>query len=434
MSSKDIARRTSVSVVFAGTDISAEIKPYLKSLTYTDNEADETDDLQIKLQDVSAVWLTSWLGKAVGAATGEPGAHRNVSEGLGTCNMKVTARSGLNVRSSPGGAKIGCLTYGIVVAVTGTSGDWSKIEYSGQEAYVYSTYLAATDEAPSSGASGGTVKGLKVQAVIGRQNWWGDGNDALLDCGEFELDSVNESGPPCEVTIKATSLPYNATVRQTKKDKAWEAYTLSGIANEIAAANGMACQFLCAENPRYERVEQTQLSDIAFLEKLCSDANISLKATNNVLVLFDDSSLNKSAPDMTISRGDKKYIKYKLSTGKAETEYAKCHVAYTAPDGRVIEATYSDPDSDGDQVLEIRQKVSSVGEALALAQAQLMRRNKFEKSATFTFPGSPYLVAGTVVYLNGFGMWDGTYVVKQAKHSVSASSGYVTTLELRMAT
>ncbi len=55
----------------------------------------------------------------------------------------------------------------------------------------------------------------------------------MLPTGDFELDSVAPSGPAAEVSIKGTALPFSAPIRQTKKTKAWESYTLSGIANEI---------------------------------------------------------------------------------------------------------------------------------------------------------------------------------------------------------
>ena len=51
------ARRTVVRLTFAGVDISADINKHLLSLTYTDNEEDKTDDLQLSLDDREGVWL-----------------------------------------------------------------------------------------------------------------------------------------------------------------------------------------------------------------------------------------------------------------------------------------------------------------------------------------------------------------------------------------
>lgn len=68
MNNQDLSRRTAVEVNFDGVDITQDIKPYLTSVTYTDNEEDQADDLQIKLQDRDDIWLTSWLEQIVQAA------------------------------------------------------------------------------------------------------------------------------------------------------------------------------------------------------------------------------------------------------------------------------------------------------------------------------------------------------------------------------
>ena len=66
--SSDAARRAEVEISFDGTDITGDIRPYLRSLSYTDNEEGEADDLQITLQDRDGLWLQSWLTEAVEAA------------------------------------------------------------------------------------------------------------------------------------------------------------------------------------------------------------------------------------------------------------------------------------------------------------------------------------------------------------------------------
>lgn len=60
----------------------------------------------------------------------------------------------------------------------------------------------------------------------------------------------------------------------------------------------------------------------------------------------------------------------------------------------------------------------------------LRLHNKFEFTAAFTFPGNPSLVAGNAVTLQGWGAFDGKYIIKQAKHSIT-SSGYTTQITLR---
>ena len=220
MSNKDLSRRTKVEISFAGVNITKSIQPYLLSLSYTDNEEGEADDLQLTLQDRDGLWLEKWLAEAVETAA------------------------------------------------------------AGQ---------------------------LKMQAVLVPENWQGGGQDRLLDCGTFELDSVTAQAPPATVTIKGNSLPYSARIRQTLRSKAWEAYSLSGIAGQLAAENGLGLMYEAADDPFYSRIEQVQTSDIAFLTKLCQNAGISLKATGQLLVLFDQSVYEQKPSVYTIQRGNGAY-------------------------------------------------------------------------------------------------------------------------------
>jgi phage protein D len=343
MSKQDQARRTAVEITFDGADITKDIKPYLLSVSYTDNEEDAADDLQIKIQDRDVVWQQSWLEKAIQAA-----------------------------------------------------------------------------------AAGK----LKFSAVIKPEGW---GDDAVLPTGDFELDSIEPTGPPAEIAIKGTALPFSAPVRQTKKSKAWESYNLSGIANEIAGNAGMTCMYEASNDPFYRRVEQVKASDIDFLSRLCHNAGISLKITDNMLVLFDQKDYEGKGPVFTIKRGSGKYIKYKLGTGAADTQYGSCRVSYTDPgSGKCIEGTYtaSGEDAKSGQRLEIRARVADASEAKTLAEKNLRLHNKFTRTASFTLPGNTALVSGVTVMLEGWGGWDGKYIIKQARHTVDGS-GYITQIAVR---
>lgn len=436
MSNQNFARRTAVEVAFDGVDITGSMQPYFLTATYTDNEEDQADDLQIKLQDRDGIWLTKWLNDAVDAAastgTSEP------DSGNAAKTYRVTPKIGLNVRSGPGTSykKYGALVCGTTVEVTGISGGWATISYGGQTAYVSAEYIEPVDstEVPQSQQGPSTV--LKIQCVILRENWNGDGKDVVLDCGQFELDTVNASGPPSVVVLKATSLPYTSTIRQTEKSKAWEGYRLSGIANEMAAANGMTCLYESKNDPRYDRVEQYKISDIAFLSKLCHDAGISLKVTNNILVLFDQAEYEAKDAAFTIKRGSGVYEKYKLDIGSAGTLYSSCRVSYVDPaTGNRIEgiARVEDYDekSKNNQQLEVTAKVTTAAEAKALAEKRLRLHNKYTRSATFTMPGNPEAVAGVTVMLENWGGWDGKYIIKQAVHTVDSNGGYTTQVKLR---
>lgn len=430
MSDKNLARRAKLKLYIGGADISGDVSQYLISLTYTDNESDETDDLQLKLHDRDGIWLQEWLNPLVQSAAAS---EYETADGT---PYTVKVSSSLNVRSGPGtgNSVLGSLTNGTVVYVSEISNGWATITYDGKTAYVYASYLTEGGSAASTSDST-DAKGLRMQAVIVRENWNSDGEDKVLDCGEFELDDISGGGPPEELTIKGTSLPYRATIRKAEKSKAWEEYTLSGIVAEVAAASGMGYVYESSTDPYFERVEQLSQSDISFLQELCQRSGIALKATANLLVLFDKQAYEEKAAVLTITRGDKSYLKYKYRTGKADTEFDACHVSYTDPEtGKTIEYTHKLDDADEEdedyQVLEIREKVTNEAEAQTLAKKMLRLKNEFAYTMEFTLPGDPDLVAGLTIEAEGFGMFSGKYIISQAKHSVSGS-GYTTQINLR---
>ncbi len=472
MGNINAARRADVEIVMRGSKRIVIFNRDWTSFTYTDNEEDNADDITLKAHDCNSSWLKSWISGYI-EDTANAGAVISSSEsaaeqsgrvsGSSSGSQKVyriTSPQGLNVRKGAGTKYkiLGKLSYGDYIEVKSISGGWANITYSGKSAYVKSDNLRLVGASSSSGSSSSASpspaagasntansesaqngaylsKGVKISAAIVLKNDNGDGKDSVLDCGLFELDSIDLSGPPSNLTIKATSLSYSSTMRQTLKSKSWENVTLKQIARQIAEANGMGVMYETGENPKYSRVEQYRTSDISFLQKLCHDAGCSLKTTNNIIVIFDQAEYETKNAVKTIIFAKSGYIKYKLSTGENDT-YTSCRVYYTDSSGVTISATeyaenYREGEDNG-QCLEVRQKVSSVSEAQMLAHKLLRLHNKLETEASFTFPGDTSLAAGCAVELSGFGFWDGKYIIKQAKHTVS-SSGYTTAVSLRKA-
>lgn len=73
----------------------------------------------------------------------------------GTSSGTMVATANVNVRSGPGTnySVVGWLTKGTTVTRTGTSGNWTRVNYNGLTAYVYSSYLSVY----SGSSSGQTV-------------------------------------------------------------------------------------------------------------------------------------------------------------------------------------------------------------------------------------------------------------------------------------
>lgn len=432
MSDIKTARRMSVQLIFEGVDISKDLAGYLLSMTYTDNEEDETDDISISLDDRDGTWINEWL------RTKEQETKTTTTQGEIKVGNVVQFKGGpvyiSSMAAEPtvtrGASKCKC------TVANSNAHPYHLISQDGQRVYGWCNAsdvegaTATTTETPKN-TTKKALKGTEIQVKILQQNWDTDGVDKILDCGIFEIDSVDYAGPPRKLTIKATSIPYNTALRQTIHNNIYKNTNLKNIAGEIAKRSGMELMYLSGYSPSYKRKEQTNTSDIAFLKKLCKDAGISLKVTSKKIVMFDAEDYENKPETKKIKAGRENIISYSFSTKTADASYSTCHVKYTEPDTKkTFEATYTPENANADgQTLEIQQRVTSTAEAQELAKKKLREKNKDETSAQFSLVGDVDLVAGVTVRIYGYGEFDGKYIIEQATHSITG--GYKVSIGLR---
>ncbi|XOS91861.1 phage late control D family protein [Brevibacillus laterosporus] len=139
-------------------------------------------------------------------------------------------------------------------------------------------------------------KGDRMQAFIKTINWNKENTTEILPCGEFDVDNIEVSGPPDELSIKGVSVPVSTGGRNEKVTKAWEKVTLQRIAKDIAAKSGLSLMYLAKENPTYDRIDQTKQANLAFIQDLAKKEGLSIKVTNKKLVIYDDELLEKNHP------------------------------------------------------------------------------------------------------------------------------------------
>ena len=433
MSDKTLARRTAVKLYFKGADISKDLSKYLLSLSFTDKEEDETDDISITLDDREGKWIKDWLNTNKTAktetvtTTGEVKVGNIVQFKGGPVYISSMAAEPTVTR---GASKCKC------TIVNSNAHPYHLISQDGKKDYGWVNASdvegeTVTKTKTTKAEDKRAFKGTEIHAMVVQKNPYTDGKDKVLDCGVFEIDTVNYSGPPQKITIKATSIPYKAKLRQTKYNRVWENTTLKNMAQKIAGRSNFKVMYLSNSNPVYKRKEQINMTDIAFLKKMCKKAGISLKITSKTIVLFDAADYEKKAEVKKIKAGKGNIISYSFSTKTADTAYSSCRVVYTDPDTKeTIEATYTPENANADgQTLEIKQKVSSVAEAKELAKKSLRAKNKGETTAEFTLVGDVDYVAGITVRVYGYGEFNGKYIVEQANHSITG--GYKVQVKLR---
>ena len=276
------------------------------------------------------------------------------------------------------------------------------------------------------------TKGDTIKASIVLHDWDEANKTESLPCGTFEVDQIECSGPPNQVSIKAVSTLVSKPMRQEKHTKAWENTNLSTIAGDVANKNGLALFWDCPYDPKFERRDQVEVSDLEFLSGLARDYGIAVKVTDTQLVCYDEEEYESHEAVGELSFGDKKLLKWSFST-KTNGTYKGAKLQYHDPVKNKT-LVYEGDDvyrAEGTgRTLEINQKADNHDDAKRIADKRLRDANKKEISANITLMGDLRFVGASNIAISGFGNFDGDYVIEKATHSVGDS--YTTKLDLNM--
>jgi len=274
-------------------------------------------------------------------------------------------------------------------------------------------------------------KGAKVDANIKQSNWWNENVDEELPLGEFEIDEIDVSYPPSEVTIKALTVPQSCALKGENKNRSWEKTKLSVIANDIASDAGLTLYYDVSDDPEYDNMEQIEQSDLSLLMKLCKDAGLAIKVSDGKLVIFDEAAYEQADAVMTIDRETYQIKKYQGRSTLNDT-YNACRIKYRSPKGKKnydYTFTPSDP-PDTERVLVLREQFDDLSEAERKAKKALREKNSQAWQFSITILADLAIFASMVVILKNFGKFDGNWLVIKATHSQS-SSGHEVSMELR---
>lgn len=276
------------------------------------------------------------------------------------------------------------------------------------------------------------MEGDRIKATIRTVNWEERGEIKKLPLGTFEVDSFEFNGPPDTVAIKAVSLPVRSDVRQEERSRSWEKTTLKTLATETAKRAGMKLIYEAQDNPSYDRLDQSEISDLAFLLETAKKEGVAIKVSGGSLILFDEFVYEQKKAIATITRGKDNVTGYGFTQSAAYAAYRACVVTYTPPKSKKsVKVTYTPPGAPkSGPVLKINEQVDSEAAALRLARKRLRERNKEGGKGTLSLMGDIRMAAGLTINIEGWGRFDGKYIIESAKHSIG-SSGYATDLEIR---
>lgn len=281
-------------------------------------------------------------------------------------------------------------------------------------------------------------KGTGVAASLRCLDWFGPGQHAGLNCGAFKVDEVEFSGVPDKVSLKAVTASLNSGLRETAKTKAWEGFSLQGVASEVAARHGLTLLYDAPEHS-FARQDQREESDLAFLSRLAGARGVNLKVHDGKLALYGAKEADSRKGTLTIPKTGSQFSpkSYSFKEKSQGTAFTGCEVNYLDPATQQVHTWAYDAKgqrvekaaTDSQKVWAVNQRVESEADARKLAQNTLRSKNGGECTGSIEIMGHPGLVAGITLSLTGFGKFSGSYFVNKAEHKVG--SGYTTSAELR---
>lgn len=290
-------------------------------------------------------------------------------------------------------------------------------------------------------------KGMPVEAEIVCADWEEPGESIQLPCGSFKIDEITFSGPPDKVQIKAVSADLTGDVRDRQNTRAWENTSLKTVSEQISGEYGLDL-FYSGDAHEFERQDQRNESDLAFLNRLAGQFGMSCKAHDGKLVVFDKEMAEGQPGTLSIPKKGGQYSpkSYSFKQSSSATGYDKAEVAYSDPKtGTTHKATvkrkesgessgksgsYQERADRAKKTMTLQDRAENPAQASKRGRAALHDANSKEQTASVEIMGCPRIVAGQTITLEDFGDFSGTYFIKTATHKIAGSGGYTTSLEL----
>lgn len=469
-------RKAYVKVSYDGKDITAALTASVLEFSYSDKASKESDEITLKCHDRENKWINEWYPKKTikEERVNKPSVYMEMAQalqkGVSAANLqKMIDASDLTPEQGKA-----------LQTITNSSG-WSQVvkehpEYKGVDGKIRLIEDIKGSSVSAQAVADNAVSGTILRAVICVKNWNYEGDKKELDCGSFEIDSVDFNGPPDTVTIKALSVPISSSIRNSEKTRAWEDTTLQKIASDIANDAGLELMYEVESDINLDRVEQEKKSDMAFLLELCEEYGVALKVTDNKVILFEEEAYEAKP---IIDTFDKKeygnggrILSYSFSQDTSGT-VCKAISAYKDPkSGRLVQATFEPPeppvtkqiayvnerpgDLSGDDFREGNDtssgasggtfntgfnqfnditadfdnpRVDRTDNALRQAKAVAREKNKNEWTCTLNLRGHIKMVSGVNVGITSFGVYSGKYSVFDVQHCLGGK--YTTVVKAR---
>ena len=154
----------------------------------------------------------------------------------------------------------------------------------------------------------------------------------FLDLGTFYVDEPTFEDH--KLTLKCLALPLDQNIRDQKNSVAWESITLKELVTRIANKHEMKAE-IYAENVFFERLDQNQETDLAFINRVVKEIGLNMKVSDDKIIIFDDEEMEKNDTIEVFNIKDYRIRSFSLKKKNKEI-YDKVEVSYYDPDKKKV--------------------------------------------------------------------------------------------------
>lgn len=246
--------------------------------------------------------------------------------------------------------------------------------------------------------------------------------DRVNNIGTFYLDTIEFSGPPDTVSIKALSTPIDSKLMDMTKIKVWENINLKKIVEEMAKNARLELFYYVNTDREYKRIEQ-DTSDYDTLKKICDENGLVSKVYKDKLVIYEESKMESRDP--VISLDKKKLTSYHFQTTDTKA-YSECEISYfdhklnKKIEQKVVLKERNGYKGNPKRVLLIQEDKSPPGNTAAqkkeylktIAKKALKQKNKRITTANISlYAPEIWLSCGEIINFSGVGNFSGNYLI-----------------------
>lgn len=238
-----------------------------------------------------------------------------------------------------------------------------------------------------------------------------------LKCGYFYLD--DKSFNKDTVTIKGLSIPLGP-IQDQKNSNHWDNASLETIGKEIATKYKLQFLYLVKEKINFYSIDQSEETDLEFLNKIASDEGINLKLTFDKLVLFDETYIEDEKTKRIIDLRGGEIIDWDIRE-KTKDIYDKVEIKYfNSISGEEEIYIYSEEKSKNlpEKILKMSRRSAS-RDIEKFAKKKLKQINQDKIILNLSIIGELKLTAGKTFNLINAGIFNGKYMINKLTRTLS---------------